>query len=113
MSNFLDDFQGKAAASSIFVPESGVRLPDIPCKFVKLSNWNTANDSVQTVDAASASGSYLDVSKEVYYGFNGIIIAQLFPAQSTEMLPISNLNQVCLQARVGSGGRELWYAWWW
>jgi hypothetical protein len=112
MANYLDDFEGKGYADSILVTEAGVKLPNTPCKFVKICNWNTNNDSTQSIQAANATGSYIDTGTEVYYGFHGIIAGQIFPAGSTELLPVSNLNEILLQTKVGGGNRQIWFMWW-
>ena len=112
MANYLDDFKGTGQAASLLVTEAGVTLPRIPCKFVKIFNWNTNNDATQSTQATNATGSYIDVGEEIYWGFNGIIAGQIFPAGNTELIPVSSLDQICLQAKAGSGSRQVWYMWW-
>ena len=110
---YLSNFEGRSGASSILVPaDKLVRLPDQPCKFAMLSNFNIQNDSAFTLKASGTGGLYQDIGEEVYYGFNGIVIAQLFPAESTQLLPVNNLDQVCLRTRPGDS-ITIWYAWFW
>jgi len=87
------------------------RLGDAKCEFVQLALW-TASDAPDTgtqdlTDSFMADGgtASLDPAKQaehpIYYGFNGRLFAQLFPGQTTGLIPVSNLNQIC--AKTGNG----------
>ena len=108
----IDNFQGYAAGSSILVPAGKIiRLPDQTCRYAMLSNWNVINNA-STFAFRSVSGDqmYENAGDEVYFGFNGVLVAQLFPSQSTGLLPVNNLKQICLRSRPGED-ITVWYAW--
>lgn len=110
---YLSDYEGRSGASSIKVGDGELkRLPDQPCKFAVISNWNVQDVPSFTIKATGASGFYDDSADEVYYGFNGIIMGQIMPARSTELLPVNNLNQICVRTRPGDS-ITIWYAWFW
>lgn len=95
MANYLDNFKGIAASGSVALATGEIiRLPDQPCKFVKLSRWNVSNDEQFTASAENLTGTGND---EVYYGFDGVLFGQLFPRKETDLLPVSNLNQIVLR----------------
>ena len=112
--NYLDGFDGNAAgASKELTLNKIVRLPDQPCRFAIVSNWSTDDTSTLAEKAdAGLPESDLDNLEEIYYGFGGQLIGQLFVGQSTEILPVSNLNQICIRARPGKTGR-VYFAWFW
>src|SRR5690349_21168758 len=93
---YLEDFKGKAFGSSTIIPADVlVRLPSQPCKFAMLSNFNVADVPAFTAKG-DVGGNALpeDDLSEIYWGFNGRIVAQLFAGRSTEIFPVSNLNQI-------------------
>lgn len=111
MANYFDDFEGKAGGSSLFVPLGRmVRLPDQPCRFVMLSHFNVLNNAAYSFRTVSGDSLYENAGEEIYYGFHGILTGQLFPSQNTGLLPVSNLNQICLQGRPGVEA-TIWYSW--
>ena len=106
-------FQGKAFASSTKIPaDVTMRLPTVPCKFAMLSNFNVQDVPAFTEKSdLGADALPEDDLDELYWGFNGIICAQLFAGRSTEIFPISNLNQISVRCRP-SNSSTLWFAWW-
>jgi hypothetical protein len=112
MTNYLDGFKGETGASSIVIPaDKTIRLPHQPCKFVMLSNWNVGDDTAFTAKAVAGSASLVeDDLQEFYYGFRGRLIAQLFSSRSTELLPVSNCNEICVRARPAASA-TVYYAW--
>ena len=111
MAFYLEDFLGKARSSSFDVAADLRRLPDNPCKFVLLANFNVDEETPLTYTALSADSLYENAGDEIYYGFDGVIAAQLFPSQNSGLLPVNNTNQICLRARPGVGQKKLWYTW--
>ena len=113
---YLENFEGIAGASSMAVPVDKVkRLPSQPCKFVKLFNWNVGDDTAFTAKpTAGAAGLIEDDLQEIYYGFagngGGRLCGQLFSGRETEMLPVSNTDQIVVRARPGSEV-TVYYAW--
>lgn len=90
--------------AKVFVfPLSGItvvdQLPDIPCKFVELSNWTVGNDPNRTVKtgASAAQPNTGNAGVEMYYGFNGILYAQLFTGNTSPLYQINNLQQICVK----------------
>lgn len=112
VSGYFDNYLGKSDAGSVLVTEGGVRLPNRPCKFVLLSNWNTEHDANLNFKTLSGDGLYENSGDEIYYGFNGIYVAQLFPSQNSGLLPVSNTDQICLRSHP-SQSTQVWYAWFW
>jgi len=109
---YLNGYEGKAAGSSVLVNENGIRLPYQPCKYALLANWNTLNEPTLGYRNLSGNGLYEDAGLELYYGFNGVYVAQLFPSQNSGLLPVANLDMICVRTRPGSSV-PLWYAWFW
>jgi hypothetical protein len=114
ITSYLSDFQGRTGASSIAIPaDKLVRLPDQPCKFALLSNWSTEDTPLLPEKSdAGVPESDLDNLQELYYGFNGRLVAQLLDGRSTELLPVANLSQICVRTRPGQSG-TLYFAWFW
>jgi hypothetical protein len=110
--NYFEGFEGKAAGGSKNIPaDKIIRLPDQPCRFAVLSNWSTDDTPIMAEKSdAGVPESDLDNMQEIYYGFGGQLIAQLFVGQSSEMFPVSNLNQICIRARPGQSAR-VYFAW--
>lgn len=93
---YLKDYEGKADCSSVRVPINGsVRLPDQKCKFVRLSRWNVSDDEAFTVDATA---NRLEANNEVYYGFNGKLFGQLYMSDTSDLIPVSNCNQITIRS---------------
>lgn len=109
---YLNGFEGRAAGSSLIVTENGLRLPYQPCRYALLANWNVQNEPSLSYKPQGLSGFYEDSNNEIYYGFSGVYVAQLFPSQNSGLLPISNLDQICVRSRPGVSV-QLWYAWFW
>lgn len=91
-----ETFEGNAYVISVAIsPGETVRPPSQDCKLVKLSRWNTTEDEQFT----NMFGPEVENSDgEVYYGFNGALFGQLFPARETDLMPLSNLDQILLRA---------------
>ena len=100
------------ASSKVIEADVTVRLPDQPCRFAMLSNFNVVD--VPTFTAKGDIGANAlpeDDLDEIYYGFGGRICAQLFTGRSTEVFPISNLNLITVRCRP-SQSTTVWFAWW-
>jgi hypothetical protein len=107
--HYLDGFKGHSAAGQIeMIVGKTIRLPDNPCKFVMLSHWNTTEDPEPdiVIGGEDANSGY-----EIYYGFNGVLHAQLFATDSSPLLPVNNTNQICVRPRTATP--FLYYAWFW
>ena len=112
-SNYLAGFKGVAGASSkIIEADVTVRLPDQPCRFAMLSNFNVTDVPAFTPKGdVGANALPEDDLDEIYWGFSGRICAQLFAGRSTEIFPISNLNLITVRCRP-SQSTTVWFAWW-
>jgi len=112
-SSYLAGFQGRGFGSSMIVePDVTMRLPKQPCRFAMLSNFSVLDVPVFSPKADAGSvESDLDDETEVYWGFNGRIIGQLFAGKSTEIFPISDLGQISVRTRPGET-TTIWFAWW-
>ena len=112
--HYLENFEGNANASSVTIPaDKTVRLPDQPCKFAMLSNFNVLDDTNFTAKPTAGSASVVeDDLQEIYFGFRGRLIAQLFAGRNTELLPVSNLNQISVRCRPAQSG-VIYFSWFW
>ena len=111
---YMRGFQGNADAVAMNLPaDEIIRAPDQPCKYAQIFNWNAEDDGI-TFELAppSPEGTYFDTENEIYYGFNGKLVGQVFAGANSGMFPIANLNQICLRARPGQT-RTVWIAFWW
>lgn len=102
-------------SSAVEVDEDGVRLPDIPAIAAMLSNWNVENNPALPLKAGSAgTGLYSpdrEAQLEVYWGFGGVYAHQLFPGDTTAIIPLTNLKDVCLRSRPGQTV-TIWFSYW-
>lgn len=85
-----------------------IQLPDRACKWAMLANWTVVGDDARTAkpgaNAATPNSGNPDV--EMYWGFNGKLFAQLFTGNTTDFLPVNNLNQICIK-----GNGTVYVAW--
>ena len=86
-----DQLEGVALADSIEVTEKGITLPKEAARLVKLENWDVLPDTTLT------AGNNVDV----LWGYKGIYSHWLRAGGNTELLPISNLSDICLRTRPG------------
>lgn len=109
--NYYDDFKGVAGASTILIPAAGVkRLPPNACKFAFLARWSVTNNEAFTT--VLAPGEMVEESNlQVFYGFDGVIVDELFPGRRTELLPISNTNQVVVRNPLAGVEVAIYFAW--
>src|SRR5437588_12458109 len=99
-------------SSSVTVTEQGVRLPYTPAVAVMLSNWNVNNDPALGLKSGSGSASLVqDDLDEVYWGFGGVYAHQLFASDCSVIIPVTNLQDICLRARAGQRV-TIWYSYW-
>lgn len=109
--SFLNgDLSGEVFAGSIDVTEAGIVLPNNPCRYAMLCNWNTNTAPALEYAALSTEGLYENSGFEFLYGFNGVYVAQLFPSQTSGLLPVKNTNLICVRTRPGKT-RTLFFAW--
>jgi hypothetical protein len=107
---YLTDYQGKADTRSFPINESGFRLPDVSCKFVRISNFNVENLATMPVEFPRESSA--KQGGEILYGFGGSPAFQIFPGAATDLIPVANLNQITLQSRPGET-RQAWVTYFW
>ena len=107
MDNFyLSDYRGIADSGAIkLAAGESKRLENIPCKFVKLARWNVPNDESFTESVSR----YDDNNETIYYGFSGKIFGQLFAGDSTELIPVSNCDQIIVRSPIVDA--VVFYAW--
>lgn len=109
--NYLANYEGVSGGSAIEVTEGGVTLPPQPCKYVLISNWNVSNDAEGfTYRAPSGDNLYENAGFELYYGFKGVYVCQLFPGSNSFLIPVNNTKQICLRTRPGVT-LTAWFAW--
>lgn len=107
---YLEDYRGHALAAAVMATADVARLPDNPCRYVMLANWNSDVSVTQNYSSLSFDGMYENAGDEIYYGFNGVLCFQLFPTQNSGLIPVNNTNQILFKARAGKT-RQLFYAW--
>lgn len=104
-------------SSAVKVDERGVSLPNRPARFVMMSNWNVENNSNFTYKSGTESAgsravteaAYGGAGAEVLWGFRGTYAHQLFAGQTTILIPITNLEDICLRTRPGQSV-TIWYS---
>jgi hypothetical protein len=102
-------------SSAVEVTANGVRLPDIPAIAAMLSNWNVENAAEMNLRlGALGIGSFSpdrETQLEVYWGFGGVYAHQLFPGDSSPIVPVTNLKDICLRARPDQTV-TIWFSYW-
>jgi hypothetical protein len=111
MTEYLKDYQGKADTKTITATETGVVPEFTDCRFVQIFNFNVENDSNRPYSVPPASLTETS-GLEIYFGFNGTEIGQIFPGEKSDIYPISNLNQLVLRSRPGTT-RTVWLTYFW
>jgi len=107
--NYYEDFQGIARSSSIKLAAGEAKqLPDEACRFAILGRWSVTDDGTFTnVD----TGDVLASNNEMYYGYDGVLGHQLFPGESTNLLPVNNLKQITVFRPAKTTSQTIWYTW--
>ena len=102
-------------SSAVEVDANGVRLPDIPAIALMLSNWNVENEPSFALRPGTAGSGLYSPEKEsqleIYWGFGGVYAHQLFPGDTTPVIPITNLKEICLRSRPGQRV-TIWFSYW-
>ncbi len=89
----LAELEGEARGFAFKVTDSGGRLPDIPCRLVKLENWDTINGNPAVPN-----------DKTVYWGYSGSVQHRLAPGGTSELLPVSKLSDIYVVVLPNAGG---------
>lgn len=110
MSHLLTDVEGNGHSSAVEVDEKGVRLPKQAARYLIISNWNVSNDPSLALIANPGNLGPTELEHEVYWGFNGVYAHQLFPGQTTELIPVNDLSQITLRTRPGLKS-TVWFSW--
>jgi hypothetical protein len=76
------------------VLEDTQKLRDIPCSFVLLSAPSVVDDENNARIAPDANGSFKTLGNEVFWGSGGFCVHQLFVSESTNLIPVSNANDI-------------------
>jgi hypothetical protein len=98
----MGPLQGFADGGTLDVTTTPKRLPDNPCKLVKLELWDTQEDS---------GFSALASEEIIYWGYNQGVYHRLASGGNTELLPLNNTNQIIVRSQ--SGTVTLFYSWYW
>ena len=98
IAQLLDNLEGKPNAGLVEVTERGARFPNEQARLVKLENWHLEEDLVtpNTVD--------------VLWGYNGQYVHWLRAGGNTELLPISNLQDISIRTKAGESVL-IFYSW--
>ncbi len=70
------------------------------CRAVVLSNWNVADD-IQGTKNTPSDKTPDESGSEIFYGFGGIPTHQLFPSQTTGLIPCQNLGEIFVKTKPG------------
>ena len=89
---------GKAHSEYVDVTELGVELPDRPCLFVKLENWDLLEDFATAQPA------------DIYWGHEGRFAHKLAAGGNSELLPVANTNTIIARTKAGQTAR-LYFTW--
>jgi hypothetical protein len=82
----LPETNGRAGGGSVVVTSRGVRLPEQPCKYVKIENWHVLEDFA-TANAVDVLWGY-DDGRAVHWLRAGV---------SSDFLPVSDCQQIFLR----------------
>lgn len=79
-------------------------IDDFECDFVELFVRNTEDDGNDTPKTKGGGMLYEESKEEIYWGFRGVCINQVFPAQASEKIPVANAKDIFVRANKGKGG---------
>src|SRR4051812_43627327 len=71
---------------------------DQECDFVMLSVWNTEDDGADSPKPTDLNNLYDESREEVYWGFSSICVHQLFPKETTRLIPVQNAKDIFIRA---------------
>lgn len=112
---YLADLKGEASCSSkAIVADKPLKLPDIPCKFVKLFNWTTSDTLLFPAKGGASTSKPSDAATatEIYYGFGEAIAGQIFAGGESPFLFVNNVNKITVRAAAGATGRVYFMYFW-
>ncbi len=67
-------------------------LPDVECSAVLLHASSILADAARI--APDAGGSFLNLGNEILWGFEGVLLNQLFVTQSSILIEVSNAREI-------------------
>lgn len=82
-------------------------LESIECDAVLLCNWTAANDVKNNPGNAPESDS--PTNEEIYWGAGANCVNQLFPGNSTILIPVSNLDELYVRCSQEIEGKRVYY----
>lgn len=110
--DYLKNYNGKADTIAVTANEQGCVPKYTECRFVQISNFNVENETARPYSIPPPGETENTSGFEIYFGFNGTITRQLFIGQTSEIIPIANLNQLIIQSRPGTT-RTVWLTYFW
>ena len=93
-------------SNSVLTSSRPARLNEIsiPCDFVMLSVSNTADDPSESFAPRDPESGYDETKQEVYWGFDAVCVHQLFPKDSTDLIPVSDVQDIFVRHSTKKGG---------
>jgi hypothetical protein len=88
-------------------------IEDLPCDAVRLSVWNTVDDTQDTPIDQDTDASYAEANAQIYYGCDNICVHQVFPQQTTDLIGCNNAREIsvrCSAAKTDGPQRVFWSA---
>ena len=78
---------------------------DLECDFVLLSVWATEDDGNDTQKSGGGGGNRFvdDSHQEIYWGVGGVCVHPVYPPDSTELIPVSNLKDITVRSNKQKG----------
>lgn len=88
----------KGVKSFIFpVTRKIQNLPDFACAAVKLSVSNSVDDGADLKLESESKGIYEADNYEIYWGFAGSPVHQIFPTQTSDYIYVGDLSDISVR----------------
>lgn len=93
-------------SNSLLTTRDPRRLSEIsvPCDFVMLSVSNTVDDPGQSFAPRDPTTGYDESNEEVYWGFEAVCVHQLFPKDTTDLIPVKDLQDIFVRHSTKKAG---------
>lgn len=76
---------------------------DLLCDFIILSVSNTQDNTSDATVPKDASALYDRAREEIYWGFENVCAHQIFPKETTRLIPVSNARDISVRNSQAKG----------
>jgi hypothetical protein len=76
---------------------------DLLCDFIILSVANTKDNTQDTEIVRDIEGEFFGSREEIYWGFENVCAHQLFPMQTTFLIPVKNARDISVRNSQNKG----------